>query len=92
MRVPSRTTSRPGHLVCPTCEAGGLRLRELHLDIVSCASRGFSVEGDILRILEQITTLPDGMFRCPACGSEVLPFRTRRSLGSAAGPLPSGDS
>src|SRR5918995_2163767 len=45
----------------------------------------------------EMRRLPDGVFHCPACRSEVIPLRTRRSLpgnparglGSAAVPLPS---
>jgi ribosomal protein L37AE/L43A len=107
MRVPSRATSRLGHIVCPACGAGELRPRELHLDIASCASCGRSVEGAVLRTLEQIITLPeskgahpcecghpemrqlpDRVFQCPACGSEVLPPKPRRDLpGNSAGSL-----
>jgi transcription elongation factor Elf1 len=107
VRVPSRATSRPGHIVCPTCGAGVLRPRELHLEITSCDSCGLSVEGAVLRTLEQIITLPeaegahpcecghpemrhlpDRVFHCPACGSEVLPPKVRRNLpGSSVGNL-----
>jgi hypothetical protein len=45
----------------------------------------------------EMRRLPDGVFHCPACRSEVIPLGTRRSLpgnparglGSAAAPLPS---
>jgi ribosomal protein L37AE/L43A len=117
MRVPSRATSMPGHIVCPACGAGELWPGEFHLDIANCTSCGFSVEGAVLRTLEQITILPDalgchacecghpemrrlpdGVFHCPACGSEIVPLRARwslpgnpaRSLRSAAAPLPNG--
>jgi hypothetical protein len=116
MNIPSRATSTPDHIVCPMCGAGELRPWELHLDIAGCASCGFSVEGAVLRTLEQIATLPeavgahacecghpemrhlpDWVFHCSACGSEVVPPRARRSPlgnrvqspGSSAAPLPS---
>lgn len=45
----------------------------------------------------EMRRLPDGVFHCPACKSEVIPLGTRRSLpgnparsaGSSAAPLPS---
>jgi ribosomal protein L37AE/L43A len=30
----------------------------------------------------EMRRLPDGVFHCPACGSEVLPLKARRSLPS----------
>jgi ribosomal protein L37AE/L43A len=108
MKAPSRTTSRPHYLVCPTCGSGELRPRGPEL--ADCDSCGLSVEGAVFRTLEQIATLPDargthacecghpemrrlpdGVFHCPACGSEVLPLKARRSL--PGNPLGStGDS
>ena len=66
----SRTTtsSSPGRLVCPACEFGELQPRgEAYLascDVCNCA---FS--GAVLRILEQIATLPDalGKHACEEC-------------------------
>jgi hypothetical protein len=61
MRVPSRATSTPGHIVCPTCGVGELKARNLHLDIAGCASCSVSVESAIIRTLEQIAALPEAM-------------------------------
>ncbi len=91
MKTPSRTTSRPHHIVCPACGSGELRPRGPEL--AGCDSCGFSAEGAIFRTLEQIAALPDargthacecghpemrllpdGVFHCPACGSEVTPI------------------
>jgi ribosomal protein L37AE/L43A len=107
MRTPSRTTSRPSHIICPACGAGELWPRGPEL--ASCDFCGLSVKGAIFRTLEEIATLPDvlgrhaceecghpemrclpdGVFHCPACGSEVLPAETpvdpkRRHLGSTS--------
>ena len=36
----------------------------------------------------EMRRLPDGVFHCPACGSEVLPLKARRGLsGSLAGSI-----
>ena len=117
MKGPSRTRSRPNYIVCPRCGSGELRPRGSEL--AGCDSCGLSVEGALLRTLEQIATLPDalgahacecghpemrrlpdGVFHCPACGSEVLPLKAyRRSLpanllGStrASTAFPAGDA
>ena len=106
MKTPSRTTSRPSHIVCPACGSGELWPRGSEL-VASCDSCGLSVGGAIFRTLEQIATLPDalgrhacecghpemrhlpdGVYHCPACGSEVLtetPVDPKRThLGSAS--------
>ncbi len=92
MRVPSRTISGPGHIVCPTCGLGKLRPRGP--EPARCDFCGFSVEDAIFRTLEQVAALPDalgahpceecghpemrllpdGVFHCPSCGSEILPL------------------
>ncbi len=97
MRVPSRTKSRPGHILCPACGSGQLWPREPEL--ANCDSCGLSVEGAVFRTLERIAALPDalgahacecghpemrrlpdGVYHCPACGSEVLPTETAMKL------------
>jgi ribosomal protein L37AE/L43A len=91
MKVPSRATSGPNSLVCPTCGCGKLEARGP--DLAGCDACGRDVEGAVLRTLEQIVALPDalgshacecghpemrwlpdGVFHCPACGSEVVPL------------------
>ena len=72
MKVPSRAMSRPSSIVCPVCGCGELRTRGP--DVAECASCGHAFEGAVLRTLEEITSLPDGVFHCPACGSEVVPL------------------
>ena len=93
MKFPSRETSKPSSIVCPSCGRGEL-LGTRGLDLAGCDSCGRDVEGAVLRTLEQIVALPDalgehaceecghpemrrlpdGVFHCPACGSEVVPF------------------
>lgn len=105
MKMPSRATSRPRHIICPACGSGALRPQGSEL--AGCDSCGLSYRGAIFRTLEQIATLPeavgthpcecghpqmrrlpDGVFHCPACGSEVLPLKARRGLsGSLAGSM-----
>jgi ribosomal protein L37AE/L43A len=107
MKARSRSTSRPRHIVCPSCGVGELRSRGPEL--AGCHYCALSVEGAIFRTLEQIAALPDavgshaceecahpemrklpdGVFHCPACGSEVLPSEIpldpkRTHLGSAS--------
>jgi ribosomal protein L37AE/L43A len=113
MKTPSRTISRPRHIICPACGSGELRPRGPEL-VTGCPSCGLSVEGAIFKTLEQIATLPDGVgshaceecghpgmrrlpdrvYHCPACGSEVLPTeitldpkRTRVESASTHGML-----
>ena len=90
VKVPSRVTSGPNSIVCPACGRGEL-LGTRGLDLAECDSCGRTVEGAVLRTLEQIVALPDalgehacecghpemrrlpdGVFHCPACGSEVV--------------------
>ncbi len=59
VRVPSRTTSRPGHAVCPACGSGELRFRVPGL--VDCDSCGRAFDSTILMTLEQIVALPDAL-------------------------------
>src|SRR5919112_3307545 len=86
------TTSRPWHLVCPTCESGELQRQASGLG-ASCAVCDCLFSGVVLKALAgiaalaeaqgkhaceechhpQMRLLPDGVFHCPACGSEVLP-------------------
>ncbi len=94
MRVPSRVTSGPSSIVCPSCGRGELKAQEL--DLAECDSCGHAFEGAVLRTLEQIVALPDalgehacecghpemrrlpdGVFHCPACRSEVTPLQAR---------------
>ena len=97
MRVPSRYTSRPGHIICPACGSRELRVRGA--DLAGCDLCGRNLDKAVLRTLEQIVALPDavgnhacecghpemrrlpdGVFHCPACGSEVLPLEASREL------------
>jgi ribosomal protein L37AE/L43A len=103
MKAPSHTTSRPNYIVCPTCGSGELQPQGPHS--ARCAYCDLSVEGEVLRTLEQIAALPDalgahvcecghpemrrlpdGVFHCPACGSEVLPLKGRSMGGSTVFP------
>ena len=97
MRAPSRTMSRPSHIVCPACGSGELQPRGP--EPARCDSCGFSAEDAMFRTLEQIAAppdalgahpcecghpemrlLPDGVFHCPSCGSEVLPLEAPSGL------------
>ena len=102
MRVPSRATSKPGHIVCPACGSGELRLRGAGLAGCDCCGR--NLDKAVLRTIEQIVALPDaigdhacecahpemrklpdGVFHCPACGSEVLPTDAPSALSRSNG-------
>ena len=91
MKLPSRATSKPNSIVCPECGCGELEVRGP--DLAECESCGRAFNGAVLRILEEIVSLPDalgghacecghpemrrlpdGVFHCPACGSEVIPL------------------
>jgi ribosomal protein L37AE/L43A len=94
--------SRPQAIICPFCEAGALHPSggaSAHCD--SCVH---AVDGDVLRTLEQIASLPDalgahacecghpemrrlpdGVFHCPACGSEVIPLEAGATHTTLAG-------
>jgi ribosomal protein L37AE/L43A len=84
-------TSRGHSLRCPFCEISDLE--PSGHDAARCSCCGGSLSGELLKILRQITDLPDvigshacecghpemrrlpdGVFHCPACGSEVLPI------------------
>jgi len=73
--VSSRTTtsSRPGHLVCPACEFGELQPRgdasRGNAYLASCDACNCAFNGAVLKILEQIATLPDaqGKHACEEC-------------------------
>jgi ribosomal protein L37AE/L43A len=90
MKVPSHAISRPDSVVCPTCGRGELESAGANLAVCDCC--GCTIEGDVLKTLEEIVSLPDvlgnhacecghpemrllpdGVFHCPACGSEVMP-------------------
>ena len=68
--VSSRTTasSRSGRLVCPACEFGELQPRG-KASLASCNVCNCAFNGAVLRILEQIATLPDalGKHACEEC-------------------------
>jgi ribosomal protein L37AE/L43A len=94
MRVACQA-SRPGHLVCPACEAGRLRPSG---GFARCGRCEYVLDAVMLLPLERIVALPnasgrhacecghpemrllpDGVYHCPACGSEVLPSKPHRS-------------
>jgi DNA-directed RNA polymerase subunit RPC12/RpoP len=68
MRVPSRTMSRANRIVCPVCGSGKLELRGL-LGSHACECGH-----------PEMRHLPDGVFQCPSCGSEVFPIKERKSI------------
>lgn len=92
MKASSHGMSSTQHLICPSCELGGLQPRD---PAPVCDSCGRAVDRAILEALWQIVVLPeaigahacecghpemrrlpDKVFWCPACGSEVLPLET----------------
>jgi ribosomal protein L37AE/L43A len=90
--LPNRAFSRTDLLVCPSCEAGELRLPNMaHPTCDSCSvtvsQSEFATLRQIVALPEAIGAhacecghpemrlLPDGVYLCPACGAEVLPFR-----------------
>jgi hypothetical protein len=92
--VPSRATSRPGRIVCPACGSGKLRVRAglAGCDCCDC-DRDKAILRSIEQIVAlpdaigdhacecghpEMRRLPDGVFHCPACGSEVLPLDASR--------------
>ena len=62
LHVRAPTASSSGHLVCPACRSGELRHRGSD-SLVVCDSCDSSLEGAILRTLEQIVALPDALGR-----------------------------
>lgn len=68
MKVPSRTMSRPGSIVCPGCGRGELGARRP--DPAGCDSCGHAVDETMLETLLQIVSLPDalGAHACEECG------------------------
>jgi ribosomal protein L37AE/L43A len=86
MNVPSRKISRTQLCVCPFCESG--RLVFFGPGLARCGSCGLPLRG-IAGLPEalgahpcecghpEMRELPDGVFHCPACGSEVLPIEVR---------------
>jgi ribosomal protein L37AE/L43A len=91
MKTPSRTISRPRHIICPFCGSG--ELVSVGPSFARCGSCGLPLLGSALETLRDIVRLPDalgahpcecghpemrrlpdGVYHCPACGSEVLPI------------------
>jgi len=59
MKVSPLKVSKPGHIVCPACGSGELGPQGSHL--IVCNSCGLSTNGTVLRTLEQIAALPEGL-------------------------------
>jgi hypothetical protein len=83
-----RASSDPNYIVCPICEVGRLDLRgPIRCDSCGRAVSG-GVMQTLRQIIAlpdavgrhacecghpEMRLLPDGVYWCPACGSEVLP-------------------
>jgi ribosomal protein L37AE/L43A len=59
MKVSPPRASKPGHIVCPACGSGELAPQGSHLTV--CDSCGQSTNGAVLRTVEQIAALPEGL-------------------------------
>ena len=98
MKVSPLKASKPGHAICPFCEAG--TLVSLGPGFARCGSCGLPLLGSMLETLRDVIGLPeglghhacecghpemrylpDGVFHCPACGSEVLPSEASLAFG-----------
>jgi hypothetical protein len=63
MKVPSRTTSGPGVIVCPACGRGELEAQSPRYTEAACDSCGSAVDEGMLQTLLQIVSLPDALGR-----------------------------
>jgi hypothetical protein len=84
------TNYRPNTLICPLCEAGELRPCEIPARCGSCGrpieGEVLRTIEQIIALPDalgrhacecghpEMRNLPDGVFHCPACGSEVIPL------------------
>lgn len=59
MKISPVKVSKPGHIVCPACGSGELWPQGSHLAV--CDSCNLSTKGGVLRTLEQIAALPEGL-------------------------------
>jgi hypothetical protein len=59
MKVSPLKASKPGHIICPACGSGELGPQGSHLTV--CDACGVSSSGAVLRTLEQIAALPEGL-------------------------------
>jgi hypothetical protein len=88
MTVPSRTVPGPNAIVCPACGRGKLEARNpagcdsCGRDVEDAVLRTLEQIVALPDALgrhacecghPEMRRLPDGMFHCPACGSEVIP-------------------
>ena len=91
MGDPFRTASTARHIVCPFCESG--ELVSAGPGFARCGSCGLPLLGSECGHPE-MRELPDGVYHCPACGSEVLPVEIpgvrRRALDDLLHRVPSG--
>ncbi|MBA2442072.1 MAG: hypothetical protein H0V53_06655 [Rubrobacter sp.] len=90
MRGSTRRSFDARHLVCPVCGAGELTARGARVECASCEQTVDGELLEVLRQIvalpdavgshacecghPEMRRLPDGVFWCPACGSEVLPI------------------
>jgi hypothetical protein len=95
MRVDSMA-SRPGHLACPACEAGRLRPWGGSARCERCGyALAAAMPVPLERIIAlpdalgkhacecghpEMRLLPDGVYHCPAGGSEVLALKFHRTV------------
>jgi uncharacterized Zn finger protein (UPF0148 family) len=59
MKVSPLKASKPGHIICPACGSGELGPQGSHLTVGDAC--GLSTSGAVLRTLEQIAALPEGL-------------------------------
>jgi ribosomal protein L37AE/L43A len=73
MKVSPLKVSKPGHIVCPACGSEELGPQGSHLTV--CDSCGLSTNGAVLRTLEQIAALPEGLghYACE-CGHPEMRY------------------
>lgn len=69
MEVPKHTKSRPGYIVCPKCESGGLQLKPYTFTLAECSFCSQAFERAVFKTLKQIAALQEivGTHACEEC-------------------------
>jgi ribosomal protein L37AE/L43A len=97
--LPTHTASKPNRLVCPACGSRELRpLGQYLANCESCGILGRTILETLQQLVAlpdvtgkhpcecghpEMRLLPDGVFHCPACRSEVVPPERAAALPSS---------